>query len=132
MISCYSIFYFYFRLIYSYYDNFSYSYRIYYSFYSNSSVGIHDINSNFSLSQNTPNPFTNQTKINYQIKTPAKNIALEIYNIAGVKMFEKTQTNLNAGNYSVHVNDVNFSAGIYFYSLIVDGNKTTKKMIVTN
>ena len=105
---------------------------IYYSFYSNSSVGIHDINSNFSLSQNTPNPFTNQTKINYQIKTAAKNIALEIYNIAGVKMFEKTQTNLNAGNYSVNVNDVNFSAGIYFYSLIVDGNKTTKKMIVTN
>ena len=97
----------------------------------NTPAGINEISDNFSLGQNTPNPFTNQTKINYQLKTSAKSVSLEIYDVAGVKMFEKIQSNLSSGSYSVDVNDTKFSSGIYFYSLIVDGSKVTKKMVVT-
>jgi hypothetical protein len=104
---------------------------IYYSMYSNTSVGVSEIDNSFSLGQNVPNPFTNQTKINYQIKKEAKNVSLEIYDVAGVKVFEKTQSDVNSGSYSVDVNNVNFSSGMYFYSLTVDGNKVTKKMVVT-
>jgi hypothetical protein len=104
---------------------------IYYSMYSNTSVGVKKEESNFSLSQNTPNPFTNQTKVNYQIKTAAKNVSFVVYDVAGVKMFEKALTNVAAGSYSVDVKDVDFSSGMYFYSLTVDGKKVTKKMAVT-
>lgn len=96
-----------------------------------STIGITEYSNNFSLSQNAPNPFTNETSIAYQLKTAAKSVSLVIYNVAGVKLFDKTQTNLSAGKYTVEVNNSNFASGVYFYSLIVDGNQITKKMIVT-
>ncbi|MDF2435799.1 MAG: Pectinesterase [Bacteroidota bacterium] len=102
---------------------------IYYSIYSNTSVGVNEVASKFTLGQNVPNPMTNSTKINYQLKSSANNVSLAIYNVAGVKVFEKTQSNLGAGNYSVDVTE-NFTSGMYFYSLTVDGNKVTKKMTV--
>lgn len=96
-----------------------------------STVGITEHSSNFSLSQNVPNPFTSETTIAYNLKTPAKNVSLFIYNLAGVKVFEKAQTNVGAGRYTVEVSNSNFASGIYFYSLNVDGNQITKKMVVT-
>jgi hypothetical protein len=96
-----------------------------------STIGIKEFNNNFSLSQNAPNPFTNETTIAYQLKTAAKSVSLVIYDVAGVKLFDKVQTNLGAGKYTVEVNNENFASGIYFYSLIVDGNQITKKMVVT-
>lgn len=104
---------------------------IYYSIYGTSTVGVSELETmGFALGQNTPNPFTNLTKINYQIKNVAESVTLQIFDIRGVKMFEKTQAGLQQGNYSVELNSINYSAGIYFYTLTVDGNKTTKKMIV--
>lgn len=104
---------------------------IYYSIYGNSTVGVSELEKNgFALGQNSPNPFTNQTTINYQIKKAAENVTLEVCDVRGVKMFNKTQTDVKQGTYSIEINNVNFASGIYFYSLIVDGNKVTKKMIV--
>jgi hypothetical protein len=96
-----------------------------------STIGIKEFDNNFSLSQNAPNPFTNETTIAYQLKTAAKSVSLVIYDVAGVKLFDKVQTNLGAGKYTVEVNNANFASGVYFYSLIVDGNQITKKMVVT-
>ena len=93
-------------------------------------TGVNELNNNFSLGQNVPNPFTNQTKINYQIKTASKSVSFDVYNVTGVKVFNKSQSNVNSGSYSVELNDVDFASGIYFYSLTVDGNKVTKKMVV--
>jgi hypothetical protein len=96
-----------------------------------STIGITEHTNNFSLSQNAPNPFSNETNIAYQLKTAAKNVSLVIYNVAGVKLLERTQSNLGAGKYTVEVNNENFASGVYFYSLNVDGNQITKKMVVT-
>ncbi len=98
-----------------------------------STVGINEVsaNGNFSLGQNVPNPFTNETTISYQLKTNAKNVSLVVYNVAGVKVFEQAQTSVSAGKYSVNVNASNFAPGAYFYSLIVDGSQVTKKMVIT-
>jgi len=85
----------------------------------------------FTLSQNTPNPFTNETTVNFQIKYAVSSVSLEIYDIRGVKMFEKIQKEVREGKYSVEINNVDFADGIYFYSLTVDGKKITKKMIVS-
>lgn len=104
---------------------------IYYSVYGNSTVGVNELaNNGFALSQNSPNPFTNQTTINYQLKKAASNVSLEVYDVRGLKMFNKTQMDVKQGSYSVEINNANYASGIYFYSLTVDGNKVTKKMIV--
>ncbi len=102
-----------------------------YSIYGNTTTGISELAQNgFELNQNTPNPFTNQTVISYSIKNNAASAALEIYDIRGVKIFEKVQKDVKEGRYSVEVNNAGFASGIYFYSLTVDGKKITKKMIV--
>jgi hypothetical protein len=106
--------------------------RVAYKISGASTVGVNKIENNgFALGNNTPNPFSNFTKINYQISKVAENVSVQVYDIRGVKMFEKTQTGVQQGNYSVELNSVNYPAGIYFYSLTVDGNKITKKMIVS-
>ena len=87
-------------------------------------------NTNFSLSQNNPNPFINTTTINYELKTSVKSIQFQITDIAGAKIYEKTQANASAGKYAVEFNSQSLAAGIYFYSLTVDGNKITRKMIM--
>jgi len=95
-----------------------------------STLGVSELEKNgFALTQNQPNPFHNQTTINYQIKKTAENVTLQIFDIRGVKLYEKTELNVKAGNYSETINNVNFSSGLYFYSLSVDGAKVTKKMI---
>jgi hypothetical protein len=105
---------------------------VYYSVYANDFVGVNQLNKNeFTLGQNVPNPLTNQTKISYELKKNADNVSLAIFDVAGVKVFEKTSSNVSSGSYSVEVKDVDFSSGIYFYSLTVDGNKAVKKMVVT-
>ncbi len=94
------------------------------------SVGIQEYADNsFSLGQNEPNPFTNQTRVNYSLNKTAANVAVEIYDIRGVKMFAKAEKNLKPGSYSMDVNDFNFASGIYFCTLIVDGQKITNKMV---
>ncbi len=104
---------------------------IYYSIYGNTSVGVSELEKNgFALSQNTPNPFTTQTTINYQIKKAAANVTLEVYDVRGLNMFNKTLNDVNAGTYSIELNNASYASGIYFYSLTVDGNKVTKKMVV--
>jgi hypothetical protein len=83
----------------------------------------------FALNQNQPNPFKDQTTINYQLKKEAQTVSVQIYDVTGVKLFEKTESNVKAGNYSVDVNTTDYAAGLYFYSITVDGAKVTKKMI---
>lgn len=98
----------------------------------NSTVGINETSNNiFSLEQNVPNPFNNETAINYQLKSSAKNVSVVVYNLAGVKVFEDASQNLSAGKYTTKVNSSNLSAGVYFYSLIVDEHRATKKMVIT-
>lgn len=83
----------------------------------------------FSLGQNQPNPFKNQTTINYQLKKSADKVSVQVYDVTGSLLFESAGSNLKAGNYSVDLNTAEFASGLYFYSIVVDGVKVTKKMI---
>jgi hypothetical protein len=112
---------------------FQYGPAINFHIHGNSSVGINEIsaNGNFSLGQNVPNPFTNETTISYRLKANVKSASLVIYNVAGVKVYEQAQSNLSAGEYTTNVEASKLSSGVYFYSLIVDGSQLTKKMVIT-
>lgn len=83
----------------------------------------------FALAQNQPNPFTNQTTITYQLNKQAAVVSLEVTDVRGLKMIEKTQTNMHPGKYSYDILTSSFAQGIYFCSLIVDGERITNKIV---
>ncbi len=84
----------------------------------------------FSLSQNYPNPFNPVTKINYELRI-TNYVSLKVYDVLGNEVFVLVNEKQNAGSYSVDFDGSNFSSGVYFYKLAVDGNIIdTKRMVL--
>lgn len=82
------------------------------------------------LFQNVPNPFDKETRIDYTLPATTTNAALYIYNMNGVQIAE--YTNLEIGKGSITIEGATLNAGMYFYSLIADGQEVaTKRMILT-
>lgn len=82
------------------------------------------------LYQNNPNPFSIDTKIDYQLPESTQNATLYIYNMNGLQVDEYPISSFGAG--SVIVTAGHLEAGIYLYSLIADGKLVdTKRMILT-
>ncbi len=94
-----------------------------------SSVSVNDniITRSFDLSQNFPNPFNPSTVIKYSLKESG-NVVLNVYD--GLGRLVKTLVNKNqpAGEHTVSLNASEFSSGVYYYSLLVNGNILSKKM----
>ena len=99
--------------------------------------------SEFSLSQNYPNPFGEAvpsgnptTTIKYSIPSVGTahelsvQIRLIVYDILGRKITTLVNEKQTPGNYSVQFNAANMPSGIYFYTLRAGGFTTTKKMIL--
>jgi trimeric autotransporter adhesin len=85
--------------------------------------------SSSSLSQNTPNPFSNSTTINYSL--PAKFISAKII-ITDKNGNALKQINLSNNKGSINVDASTLSSGAYQYSLLVDGRFiASKQMIMT-
>ena len=84
----------------------------------------------FQLGQNRPNPFNKNTIIDYAIPEYANQAMIRITSHFGQFMEEIPLPNI--GKRQVEISGNNFSAGIYFYSLIVDGEiLETKRMVLT-
>jgi len=100
-------------------------------------TGIYDLESfteSIILHQNTPNPFTNMTKINYKIASN-ENIHLGIYTLNGKLVKTLIDKKQNKGDYSITWNGTNdfnqkVRPGIYYYSLKTNKKSVTKKMIL--
>ena len=81
------------------------------------------------LAQNTPNPFTEQTEIKYFVAPGAKNAFICIFDMQG-KMLQKLDAQV--GQNSLFIEGSKLEAGMYLYSLVVDGQEVdTKRMILT-
>ena len=82
------------------------------------------------LSQNEPNPFSEETKIKYYIAPQVKEAYIFIYNMNGVQMDKYALT--NKGENTLVLSKNKLSAGMYFYTLITDNREIdTKRMILT-
>ncbi|MEZ5174555.1 MAG: T9SS type A sorting domain-containing protein [Bacteroidia bacterium] len=82
------------------------------------------------LNQNMPNPFSDNSRINYAIKD-AQNLSLSIYDINGRLINTQNLGYKTAGEYSTMVNASELSAGTYFYQINGEKSKSEmKKMIV--
>ncbi len=82
------------------------------------------------LMQNSPNPFTNNTTIQYNLPAKISSAQIIISDNNG-----KTLKQLNvsgAGKGSINLNASSLAAGTYSYSLLIDGKKVdTKQMVLT-
>jgi len=88
----------------------------------------------YSLSQNYPNPFNSKTSFKYEIPT-ASPVKIEVYNVLGRKVKTLVNEKKEAGFYTVYwdgIDDQGESvvSGIYFYYMITNKGKITRKMIV--
>jgi len=82
------------------------------------------------LKQNNPNPFTENTVIEYSLPETVETATLYIYDMNGKQIEQIVLT--ERGDASVTVNGGQLPAGMYLYSLIADSKVIdTKRMILT-
>jgi Chaperone of endosialidase/Secretion system C-terminal sorting domain len=92
------------------------------------SNGSFDTNE-FKMLQNTPNPFSSETTIQYNLPKGVTNAKLVVFDLTGSL---KMQFNNLSKNNKVIIRGNSLQAGMYIYSLVVDGNEVlSKKMILT-
>ncbi len=87
----------------------------------------------FSLSQNYPNPFSNNTNISFTTEK-AGNAKLEIFNVLGQKVITLFDNYLSPNKLTVNwdgknSNDIKIANGVYFYRLTFNGQVISKKML---
>lgn len=84
-------------------------------------------NVGFALGQNMPNPFSNGSTVNFQL---AKDVNSAIFTVTDVmgRVVSSEKVGTTAGAHSIKLGS--YAAGVYYYSLNVDGKVSTKKMIV--
>ena len=82
----------------------------------------------FYLSQNHPNPFSEKTVIKYCVPEEIK-IKLEIFNYREVKIKTLVDETKEPGTYQVEFKPTGFEEGIYFYCLTAGSTALSKKMI---
>ena len=76
-----------------------------------------------------PNPVTSQTKINYNIPESFNKATLILRNLIGTQVKEYIIDNPQ-GKILLDLTDIN--EGIYFYSLIIDGNVILTRKLIKN
>ncbi|MBA4250859.1 MAG: hypothetical protein C0425_00845 [Chlorobiaceae bacterium] len=96
-----------------------------------------NIPTEFSLSQNFPNPFNPITVINYKLPMKSQ-VSLKVYDILGRVVASLIDEEQLAGVYNIEFNSIGLSSGIYFYKLVasqtsdsrVNNFTETRKMIL--
>jgi len=83
----------------------------------------------FSVSQNIPNPFHGNSIINVNLENSA-NLSLAVYSVIGQKVMNINKGSVNPGAYQFIVDGSQLQPGVYFYTVNVNKESVTKKMIV--
>lgn len=83
--------------------------------------------SDYSLSQNFPNPFNPVTKINFALPKQGL-VTLKVYDMLGKEVKTLVNEVKSAGNYTVDFNGSQLTSGVYFYKIQSNGFTDIKKM----
>ena len=94
-------------------------------------VGVNEqvAEANFEVSQNYPNPATDQTMIMVTTETTGQ-INLTLSNVLGQIVYRTSENANHMGSNAFKLNVANLDAGIYFYTIEMGNKSVTKKMIV--
>ncbi len=83
----------------------------------------------YTLAQNTPNPFSTSTEIQFNLSQSGQTV-LKIYNLIGKEITTLVNEDLSGGAYKVTFDSVNLPSGVYIYRLESNGGSIARKMIV--
>lgn len=86
--------------------------------------------SNLNVSQNVPNPFTEQTIVSYNLNETA-NVSLQIMDVTGKVISTINEGTQAAGAHNISVDGAALAAGTYFYTLTAGTYQVTKRMVVS-
>lgn len=86
-------------------------------------------NQGFELHQNFPNPFKNQTWINFRLPE-SEQTSLKVFDLAGKEIRSIIDETLSAGKHSINVTKEGLSSGIYYYVLQSGNLVQTKKLVI--
>ncbi|MFZ9054279.1 MAG: T9SS type A sorting domain-containing protein, partial [Flavobacteriales bacterium] len=94
-------------------------------------VGIDEIanRNGIELHQNVPNPANGTTMIRFEL-LQARNVTVEMRDLQGRLIQAVERGQLPAGTHQVDLNIADLQGGIYTYTLVADGMRLTKKMMV--
>lgn len=93
-------------------------------------VGVNEsANKQFRVSQNMPNPASNNTVIKYELNENA-NVTLRVFDIAGKEVMHINEGAKSAGIYSIELNTASLQNGLYFYTFEAGNEKVTRKMTI--
>jgi hypothetical protein len=93
-------------------------------------TGINELSANgFSVSQNFPNPFSNQTQITYNL-TKSSDVVFSVYDLTGRELMNNDLSTVAPGQHVININANQFSAGVYLYTFNINGNLVTKRMVI--
>jgi hypothetical protein len=94
-------------------------------------VGVDDktVTSKNTVSQNYPNPVKGITYFNVNLEKAA-NVIVEVSNLMGQKVMSMDKGLVNAGTQVFNLDGSQLTTGVYFYTVKVNGESYTHKMIV--
>ena len=87
------------------------------------------IPSESSLGYAYPNPFNPTTSLDYSIADDT-HVSIAVYDVSGQMVETLVDNYKNAGTYNVVWNAYNYSSGIYFIGMSVNGNHYTQKLML--
>lgn len=82
-----------------------------------------------SLAQNQPNPFSGRTQISFELERNAT-VSLRVFDTMGREVAVLAEGSFAAGPHSVSFDADALAGGVYFYSLDMEGNVQTRRMMV--
>jgi hypothetical protein len=87
--------------------------------------------SDFSLSQNFPNPFNPSTSITFSVPRTG-HVSLKVFGLLGNEVAALISGSLSAGvhTYQFSASEFRLSSGMYFYRLEADGRTIVRKMML--
>jgi hypothetical protein len=88
----------------------------------------------FGLSQNYPNPFNPSTRIKFDIPASysgLQHVKLIVYDVLGRELALLVNGDFAPGTYEYEWNAVNYSSGVYFYTMETDSYTETRKMVLS-
>lgn len=88
-----------------------------------------EIPSGVNLHQNYPNPFNPSTQIAFDLPQQA-NVRLAVYDLLGREIAVLVNDTRSAGSHQVTWTAQNLASGVYLYQLIVNGQSTSRRMLL--
>lgn len=88
-----------------------------------------EITSGFKVSQNSPNPATRSTQFGVWLEQPG-DASVTVTNLVGQTVKKLDMGKMNSGNNLITLNVSDLKGGIYFYSVQVNDQNITHKMVV--